>query len=350
MQISKTAIISPSGKFYGSEQTLFSFLAETKQVYKVYVNSFDGQLVDRLKKSGDHYIITFSNVKKLMVTLFFKLLRGKYNCIYVNEGGYIRYIKILARLFSKVKFVIHIRLTEDAYASRLGSIPSNITLVSVSKFIAEMLKKEIGKETTVISSPQRGQLSGDMAPMHMNGTLPVKAAVVGRVTDSKGLTYIEQFCDYMENRGSNDFELHFFGDVEKDKNTVARFVDKTERYQFLKVYFHGYRGDKNDIYKSVDVVMHFNPGEPLGVIFFEALNFGRPIVGFHSGGIGEIADNLGLAEYMTDNTSANWCTDMYNRLQAAKKNTAAFNAAREKMTTLYSVKTYCEKVERIILQ
>src|SRR5210317_146486 len=96
----KTAIISPSGNYYGSEQTLNSFLNNTRVTYNVYVKYVEGGFYSILNKGKPHKLFKFSNIPLLYIRLAFVLL-FKYNTIYINEGGHIRYIKILAKIFRK---------------------------------------------------------------------------------------------------------------------------------------------------------------------------------------------------------------------------------------------------------
>lgn len=44
----RIAIISPSGKFYGSEQVLFDFLCTTQHKYVIYVP--EGTFYDKIKR------------------------------------------------------------------------------------------------------------------------------------------------------------------------------------------------------------------------------------------------------------------------------------------------------------
>lgn len=48
----RIAIISPSGKFYGSEQVLFDFLCTTQHKYVIYVP--EGTFYDKIKNQGVH--------------------------------------------------------------------------------------------------------------------------------------------------------------------------------------------------------------------------------------------------------------------------------------------------------
>src|SRR5690606_26485924 len=92
------AIISPSGKFYGSEQTLFDFLSRTSG-YDVYCKEEQDGLYNLLLESNfEHRYFKFNNVRYFYLKLF-GLLLFKYKKVYINEGGHSKYIKLLGRIF-----------------------------------------------------------------------------------------------------------------------------------------------------------------------------------------------------------------------------------------------------------
>ena len=121
---SKTLMVSPSGSFYGSEQVLYSHLDYTKKSYTVFV-PFGSFFQKKLKRQHKHDVCGFSNIKLLYIKIFLKLLFAGYKTLYLNEGGHIKYAKLIAKLLPFVNVVVHIRLVEDTGSNRLDKLPKN---------------------------------------------------------------------------------------------------------------------------------------------------------------------------------------------------------------------------------
>jgi hypothetical protein len=345
---SDTVIISPSGNFYGSEQVLFDFLIQSDNQYTVYVPA-EGRFIERLQSQKKHRIKSFGqNVKLLYVKLFWLLCLGKYKNVYINEGGHIRYIKLLAAIFKKRRFIIHIRISEDTIHSRIGTLPDNIILICISQYVRSLISATDTNNIKTIYDPYiLNSKKSNSLNYDVEENKKIKVGIIGRVTNSKGLKNIETFCDFLENRSIRNIEINLFGDVEKDKPDVMAFYKKATNYKHVPTLFHGFKENKDAIYTSVDVVMHLNKQEPLGRIFLESLDYQVPIIGFREGGIGEIAKLLELDDFMI-NKDSNWPEDLYYRITHIKSNLLRYSWAREKMGSYFSASAYCKQVEAII--
>ncbi|REE27446.1 glycosyltransferase involved in cell wall biosynthesis [Winogradskyella pacifica] len=340
----KTAIISPSGKFYGSEQTLFNFLSLTNG-YDVYIKNEPNGLFEKLKSNTfNHRYFSFNKLSIFYFLFSIKLLY-KYKKVYINEAGHSKYIIGLSKLFFWKSFYIHVRLTEDTVLSRWKGIGSNIHLISTSKYIADLLNEHVQVQSVVISSPARAFNENIKWNYKYNDITIKNVGVIGRLTTSKGIHEMKEFFTYLEKNKNENFNFYFYGDVDKtDKNVVA-FLNLVESFKHVNVSFEGFVSDKSEMYANIDLVLHFNKEEPLGVIFLEALNQGKPFVGFNSGGIGCIAQNLNLENYMVKDLD-NWCADLIaitNKLDINQ-----FQIAREVMLDIYSPQTYCKRIENLI--
>jgi glycosyltransferase involved in cell wall biosynthesis len=348
MAKSDTLIISPSGNFYGSEQVLFDFLIQSNNQYTVYVPE-KGRFIERLRSQKKHRIKSFGqNVKLFYIKLFWLLCLGKYKNVYINEGGHIRYIKLLASILKKRRFIIHIRISEDTITSRIGTIPDNIILICISQYIRNLISNADTKNIKMIYDPYiLNNRKANTTSYGAGENKKIKIGIVGRVTHSKGLKDIETFCDFLENKSIGNIEINLFGDVEKDKPDVMAFYNKAASYKYVRTLFHGFQENKDAIYTSVDVVIHLNKQEPLGRIFLESLDYQVPIIGFREGGIGEIAKLLELDDFMI-NKDSNWPEDLYNRITHIESNLFRYSGAREKMGSYFSASAYCKQVEAII--
>ena len=336
---SKTIIVSPSGKLYGSERTLLHFLTNTRKKYRVFVYVEDPpQFLNVLKQRDQHVIIGFKGCLSLYFTIAMRILLRKTSCIYVNEGGHIRYVRLLARCFHSTKFVVHIRLDEDASRERLNPVPSNVQLLCTSAYIASQVKTATGISAQVLSSPSRGaenDLEWNVSPAQE----PIlRVGIIGRLTDSKGIDHISSFCNFLEQNSIREIQMNFFGTVEETHKTKT-WLRSIQNNRHAQIVLH---------YAAVDVVVHFNENEPLGVVFFESLNHRRPFIGFLNGGIGEIARELKLEHLMIDAQRENWESDFYQRLKTVFNSIGDFKSAREEMQHLYSIESYVDSLETAI--
>lgn len=338
----KTIIISPSGKFYGSEQTLFTFLTNTSHIYTIYGKREKIGLKEKVLNNSNHRYRSFDNLVVLYLRIVLQLILWA-DTVYVNEGGHIRYLKLLAKFFPKKKFVIHIRLSEDTKRDRIAGKPQNLELISVTRFIHNLIVDEIQLKTQIISSPFRGSSIEDKWNFQLNTSL--KIGIVGRVSKTKGIHELLKLFQDQENKQTQRYEFHFFGDIIHSETEVSDFLEYIDSLKNVKCTFHGFVSDKDMIYSSIDMLLHVNKSEPHGVIFLESLNYCKPIVGFNQGGIGEIASNLGLTSYMLNED--NWFESFDKTVSSI--NVTDYQKARHKMFEFYSIHKYVTDIEEKIL-
>lgn len=348
----RIAIISPSGKFYGSEQVLFDFLSTTKHKYVIYVPG--GTFYDKIKNQGAHTPRLFTSVKKLYLHLARMLLCGEFDGIYINEGGHIKYLNILADLFPHKSFYVHIRLLEDCAAARLGKERKNVSYISISNYITQEVERNIGIKCTTmydIYKPSSG-IEGINKLQVSNNT--IRLGIIGRVTTTKGLNDISSFCDYCETLSDKQtLEFHFFGGIDDHIPEVKEFVARTETYTNIVCKFHGFVSEKKEMYQSIDLLIHFNKIEPLGRIIMESLDFGLPFIGFLSGGVGELAHQFGVADYMVPDDDG-WKFTFHQRIMDAVsdsyKTIQDYTKAKELMRTVCSPQIYTQKLEHLFYE
>ena len=291
MSDSKTIVVSPSGKYYGSEQMLHEHLIFTKKKFRVFVKS-DGDYFEILKKSKmNHTFEEFSNVILLYLNIFFLLLFKDYKSVYLNEGGHIRYVKLLAKYFSKKKFIVHVRLVEDTHKVRLKDfIYPNMHLICVSDFIRhEIIKNNPKIKTEKIETVHDYYVKNQIKTVSAKVQDTIRVGVVGRVSSAKGVSLASKFLEYWDNNISRKMECYFYGDVVDSDIDVKTFKAKTLSYSNVTVLFKGFVNDKDVFFDTFDVVIHFNAFEPFPRIYFDAMARIKPVVGFNSGGIKEQA-------------------------------------------------------------
>lgn len=348
----RIAIISPSGKFYGSEQVLFDFLCTTQHKYVIYVP--EGTFYDKIKNPGVHTPHLFTSVKKLYLHLAWMLLCGEFDGIYINEGGHIKYLNLLASLFPNKNFYVHIRLLEDCSAARLRKMHKNVSYISISDYITKEVKQNTGiqcytmydiyKPSSGIAGIKEFRIENDI----------VRLGIVGRLTTTKGLYDISHFCNYCENNQTKvHLEFHFFGGIDNHISEVKDFVVKAGTYKNINCKFHGFVNDKKQIYQSIDVLLHFNKVEPLGRIVMEALDFGIPFFGFNTGGIGELAQQFGITDYMIPYETGwevSFCQQINRLVEQPNRFVNDYQKAKERMKVVCSPQIYTRKLEKIFYE
>lgn len=303
-QLSKSLIISPSGNLYGSEQVLIEYLMETQKKFCVYVPE-NSQLYSQLiNEKHNHSIKTFSNLYLLYSILIFKLILTK-NRLYINEGGHIRYVKVLARLLPFRKFFVHIRLLEDCSSKRINNLPGNIQIITVSNFLRDNIKRD---NVAVIIDPYTLSNTNPISKyesQESNEDKCVKIGIIGRITTSKGLDNLFPILDLFEKERRIVVNLFFFGSFNSNDAWTKLFISKLKKYTWVNHKFLGFVSNKAAIYSDVDLILHLNKVEALGRIIFEAIDFEVPILAFDTGGCGELLKKLELNDLLIT-TNASW--------------------------------------------
>jgi len=287
--VSEILIISPSGKLYGSEQVLADYVMNTRLHPVVAVPR--GSLLQQKLSDSNLTVVGFKTVRQLYLQVARDLFLGKYSTVYVNEAAHVRYIKVLARLFPEKKFVVHVRIKEDTDEARWGDLNnSNTRIIVISDYLRSFLKPASLRIYDPFTLPET-------CPLADRVQNSIRVAVVGRVALTKGFPYIVEFVRHLSaHEKGNMVKLDFFGDVDDD---VKRSVGFQDLLHNPSVCFHGFV-ENNLIYRQADLVLHFSKVEGLGRVYLEALAAGLPLIGFRAGGIGEVAGNAGLEQYLVE--------------------------------------------------
>ena len=153
-------------------------------------------------------------------------------------------------MFPWKRFFIHIRLLEDTRLNRLGTGRKNIDYISISDYITNEVKKNTGINCHTIHDLYVPTQEPKFRPIS-DGDV-IKAGVVGRVTDTKGLADMVAFCRYVEQQKDikKRIELHFYGTVNELSALATSFVKESVTYKNIKCVFHGFVNDKDLIYRG----------------------------------------------------------------------------------------------------
>ena len=339
---SKTLMVSPSGSFYGSEQVLYSHLDYTKKSYTVFV-PFGSFFQKKLKRQHKHDVCGFSNIKLLYIKIFLKLLFAGYKTLYLNEGGHIKYAKLIAKLLPFVNVVVHIRLVEDTGSNRLDKLPKNLKLISISNYIQGLLLPEY----TSIKIVDPLDISNVSKQKFKLNKQCIRIGIIGRVSLSKGLyNYEKLFNYYFDSQDLKNIRFIFFGDVMDKEKDVLEFFDKYSGLDFPRVEFKGFVEDQEKIFSSIDAVLHLNEKEPLGRIGLESWARGIPFVCFNAGGCAEINETLEMERFSVA-LDTNWEEAVIELISSLENfSTNEQETARLNLQSYFSINKYVKQLEK----
>jgi glycosyltransferase involved in cell wall biosynthesis len=264
-----------------------------------------------------HSFIPYDSSKLPMFygKVFFWLLQGKYDVVYLNEAGHNKYINVLAGIFRNKRFFIHIRIKEDTEPSRWKKSRSNVQLITISQFIQDLLPiKSTLLYDSFSFSDKRIRLKGNVTNQ------PLRVGIIGRISYSKGVTELIELLNILKVHGRNSYEIYLFGDEGSDIKGTG-LLDEIKGYSFIKV--KGFVRDQHEMYSNIDVVLHLSKTEPLGRIFFEAIEEGKPLIGFNAAGIGEIGKMTGLSELLVE-VADNSCLEIFKRLEMVRQHYSSY--------------------------
>ena len=344
-----TIFISPSGNWYGSEQVLFDFLRHTSLDPDVAlpVNSVFEKILR--KEFPNLRLRTFDTgrLSFFYLGLAFQLIWGRYRSVYLNEAGHVRYILLLAKLFRRTSFCIHVRLTEDAAPSRWRqAVPAHVRVVVISKYIQDLMPPVA---TTRLFDPypfsQESPSAGKVA-----GTEVFVVGIVGRITASKGIALLPGILKLLKSAGSSGkFSFRMYGDISADMadHEVMHVLRSSP-----DVHVMGFTRDKDRIYGGLDCVLHLAGNEPLGRVFLEALDQRIPLVGLHVGGIGELGEAFGTPDLLVDPRSGDLESAIVEKLQMVRREHHKYVALADRAVRvsghLFSPETYARRMDGLI--
>ncbi len=344
----KTGIlISPSGKMYGSEQVLLDFLAHTTILWIVYVPEKTPLFDFLTRKKHNTYQLKGFNKRAISRFYLLKIIPSlcckNITTVYVNEGGHIQYLRIVAKLFFLKKFGLHLRLLQDVKkVSRLPAL-RNITLFTPTMYLAKELKGhwKVFQLYDLISGVV--QKTNDFILPH-EGIIHI--SIIGRVEISKGSSKAFSFIEYVRmQHPSFPIHFHFFGDLSEEFLEKSR---KLEKGSGVKVSFHGFQILAKCLYQS-PLVLHFCPTEAMGRVFLESIQRGCLFLGPKSGGIQEIATLLGLSDFLFDDTQSNWKGNLFQMIKDLKQSRPDdWLEAQKKYPFYFSPQQYCAAIENKI--
>jgi hypothetical protein len=333
----KNIVISPSGQLYGSENVLFDFLKGSSQKYKVYAPS-QSVFLQKLKENSFD-TRRFKNLKILYLKIFIQLLFQRRNLI-LNEAGHIKYVKLLAKLLPKRRFLVIIRLLEDCNAN-LNNLPNNIQLIAVSNFIKNNVVSN--RPVHVIYDPYL--LTERPTAQNIQKNEKLNIGIIGRLTESKGLNSFVELIQFLSPDQKNKINFLFYGTYDDQNSWFRDFKTAIDNDPNLNYQLMGFESNQENLFNSIDIVLHFNKIEALGRVLFEAINYNLPFLCFRQGGTGELACELGLEK----NTFLE-VSEIVSKLDkiSKKNNDFEIQQAKEIIKREFNPENYASRIEKML--
>ena len=239
-------VVSPSGKFYGSEKVLFDYVVYSSLNYILYLPN-RGEFFQKLSQTiGNDRLRVFRSTKTLYLKLFWFALLGKIDTLYLNEGGHNKYVLLLAKWFPKLRVVIHLRILEDTAPKRWpNELPTNVDLVTISLFMAN-----ISPFHTIQLYDPYPFSNVEMNFYPKDRSKPFCIGIIGRLGYSKGIAEVVKFLQLpglLEHQPN--WKICFFGELTAE-------IYNTPIPQILRshpmVELMGFLTNKKEIYEQID--------------------------------------------------------------------------------------------------
>jgi len=169
---------------------------------------------------------------------------------------------------------------------RHRSIANNLKgVIGVSKFILDRhleygYFQDVPIRQVIRNTRNAYELGVDQTPQSIAPHRPVRFGFIGSILETKGIEYLLETFSHQKDQG---VELWIAGDGKPDYEQSLK-----NRYQSPKIRFLG-RVTQRDFYPQVDVVIVPSLwNDTLPGVVFEALAFGKPVIGAKRGGIPEM--------------------------------------------------------------
>ena len=270
-------------------------------------------------------------------------------------------IPVITRLQTPLKMVINtVHLRQDADLMLLAQMEEAVlkrsaAIIAISDCIRQTVeelyalqfqqpvyKNYLGINPTPLAAPSRKE----------DGKLIV--FFVGRLERRKGIENILEAAPYLLEKYPN-LEFHLAGDFE----IWDEVLDAPFRHHFLqqhknapwldRVHFLGKISDDGREQEFADCDIFVSPSlyESFGIIFIEAMRYGKPVIGGKVGGMQEIIvdGETGLLSVPGDTQSFQGCLDRL--LQDASLRERMGEAGRKRLETVFTDQIMCEESIRI---
>ena len=121
----------------------------------------------------------------------------------------------------------------------------------------------------------------------------VNFAIVGAVTENKGLMDVVKACSILKKRGIDSYSLSIVGTIDKDtENKLEQYICCNQLSEQVKIY--GHSNDVHSILKKKDVGIMSSKEEAMGRVTVEYMGNYMTVVGTLGGGTPELMNDDGF--------------------------------------------------------
>jgi glycosyltransferase involved in cell wall biosynthesis len=251
-------------------------------------------------------------------------------------------------LFPAIQFAIHVRIIEDTTAERWqfvkGKLPNNIKIVTISNYLSQL----IPFQNFIIPDPfifNDHRISGVY-----DKSQPFQIGIIGRVALSKGIGLLSYLMEELAKQQLTEkFKIHLFGEISEDlPEEIKVFLHNNNA-----IVLHGYVKNNSAIYNGLHAILHLSETEPLGRVFFEAVDQGLPFIGINAGGIGETSKKFNCTELVIEPDEKRlMAIKLVEKLTMYRNNYKRYidliSRVRMEMSKQMSIADYCARLDNII--
>lgn len=221
--------------------------------------------------------------------------REKVDIVHLNTT-YI-YVPAIAAMNSKTPFVWHLRefLEEDQH-KRIWNrkkgyelIEKANAVVTISDSLYEKYHSRLidANLVRIYNGIDKDYYYKQDHELFTNSTISI--VMVGTINTSKGQAQAIQACESIYNKGIQNFDLTFVGEINRYAKSLQNMVDKVGLNN--NIHFVGLKRDTAEYYKKSDIALVCSRFEAFGRVTVEAMMGGCLVIGANSGGTIELIND-----------------------------------------------------------
>jgi glycosyltransferase involved in cell wall biosynthesis len=293
-------VVEPSGQLYGSELALLDILERLPaETFKCDVLLPRGApFRARLREHGvpcvDLLPPALSSVSRFRKAFSYLKVARRWrehrpDLIYVNQGGILRPIALIARRLG-IPLLCQIQTLEDArWVSSLTACHTQVSaFVCNSDFTAHHARVPAERRSTVYYGYRPKGLRRSQ-PLYTRHGDRFTVGLLGRIGGTKGHDLVVEAAGRLRRSGDMRFHFRFIGDAQdqQEHHRVAALLEHHQCRELIE--FRGYREDIAAELAALDLLVIPSVAEPFGRILCEAAEAQIPVLLADSGGLGELS-------------------------------------------------------------
>lgn len=349
----KVLMVEPIGGLAGSERVLLDVLSNFRDNNELIFGIFTPELGgfrEKIPNSGNirvfplaigylHEKSFFSKVLNFSL-LFLTTIIFRPHIIHINQAGIYKHTGIIARIF-KIPQIVHIRIIEDAVRIKFRDIKTfNIKrIISISNFIYSKLENTIKPFTKTIYDP--------FLPFSITEKIKKSHSVigcVGRVTPTKKQhLFVNVAKEILQIHPSMKFSI--YGKID-DMDYFHQLTEVAGKFWNKGIFYAGFKNSE-EIFNSIDILIHPTDIEPLGRVILEAISSNVPVIVPDAGGAYEIVKLAGGGLIFEANNISNIVEKTTYMIKNCNKFQKEVSLAKSKIKEIFSIDKYIKGVSNV---